>query len=225
MCRKNVEEQGLFCATCFKELRYITVPHCSVCCHPLELSVKESVPCGRCLKDPPSYDQARAFLIYNSASKKLVLRFKNYGATYLVPFFVQKMVQQNQEALEKADLIMPVPLHWRRLIWRGYNQAALLARAMAKKVGKPCLMDVLQKKKHTPSQGKLSLKMRDQNVKGAFFVSSFKKNKIKDKYIILVDDVLSSGATLQACAALLKKKGAKRVDVAVIARAQLKEDL
>ena len=199
---------------------YVSAPYCGVCGVPLEVSPKEITTCGPCLAAPPPFKSTRAVFVYNAPSRRLILRFKDYGATYLGKLFAAWMYQRAQDTLKEADILVPVPLHWKKLIKRGYNQSVLLVKALSRLSDKPFSLTVLAKTKGTPSQGRLSARIRLENIKGAYAVTNARL--LKDKKIVLVDDVMSSGATIKECAQILLKNGAKQVDVIVIARAKLR---
>ena len=170
---------------------------------------------------PPSFSATRSVYVYDDLSKKMILSLKHGSALHLAPFLAQGLWQAGKELVNAADLIVPVPLHWRRLYSRGFNQSALLAQHLHKISHKPVSLNVLKKIRHTPSQGGLSLEERISNVAHCFKVSH--PLKIKDKSIVLVDDVMTTGATLNACANTLLKAGAKEVTVLCVARVKTGE--
>jgi ComF family protein len=129
------------------------------------------------------------------------------------------MARAGHELLAEADLIAPVPLHWRRLFTRRYNQALLLARSVARHGGRPVAPDLLHRPRWTGSQAGLKADERRKNVRRAFEVNARWADKVKDKAVVLVDDVLTTGATADACALALQRAGARHVDVLTLARA------
>jgi ComF family protein len=146
----------------------------------------------------------------------MVLSFKHGNALYIAPFLAQGLLNIGSDLLRTADLILPVPLHWRRLYNRGFNQAAVVAQHLGKISHKPVSVNILKRIQNTPFQGNLSLEERIKNVAHCFKVS--KPQKIKNKSILLVDDVMTTGATLNACAKTLLKVGAKEINVLCVAR-------
>jgi len=148
----------------------------------------------------------------------LVLSFKHGGRTEGLASFAAQMRRAGRDILEGADLIIPVPLHPSRLIRRRYNQAALLGRALAKITPLEFEPDILLRIKKTESQGRFNARQRIENVRGAFKIRARAKDRIQYKHIILVDDVLTTGATLEACSRILKQAGARRVDGLCLAR-------
>lgn len=156
---------------------------------------------------------------YDEASKKLILALKWADRLELSPTFARWLERTGQPLLAEADVIVPVPLHRLRLWRRRYNQAAAVAQALARSSGKAYEPLLLRRLKHTPSQGKmLSAKARRRNVMGAFSVPKYRRGEIKGRTVVLVDDVLTTGATLDACARSLKRAGAARVFALTLAR-------
>ncbi len=155
---------------------------------------------------------------YDEASRGLVLGFKHADRTDGAPAYGAWLARAGAELIAEADLIAPVPLHWMRLFARRYNQAALLARALARRAGRPVAADLLLRRRHTPSQGRLSPAQRRRNVAGAFAVKPSRRPLLEGRRVLLVDDVLTTGATASACARTLRRDGARAVDVLVLAR-------
>ena len=215
VCHDRIETDGV-CPKCFSALEFIGTQKCSVCGKPLDAIVPGMAVCGACIKNPPLFHQAEAVFKYNDTSKKLILPFKHGDHIELADLFVKWMWQNSSELIKRNELLMPVPLHWRRLFKRKYNQSALLAKKLAKKYDKVYDPLTLVRVKSTLSQGHLSPKERQKNIKNAFRVKDPKK--IKGKHILLIDDVFTTGATVDECAKVLLKAGAKSVDVLTIAR-------
>lgn len=204
------------CITCWPTLLRLDCNICTRCGHPFTTQMPEGTCCPSCLADPPAYDRARAALVYNKSSRTLILRFKHADATHAAPALAAMMCQAGQDLLRDADLIVPVPLHWHRLWKRQYNQSALLAKFISKATGVPCDLSSLKRKRQTRPQGGLGRRARKRNVQGAFLIKE--PTMFKGKRIILIDDVLTTGATVQACARCLYAAGAYSVDVLTLAR-------
>jgi len=153
---------------------------------------------------------------YDDSSRQLVLALKHGDRLHLAPPLAQWMRHAGAELLAAADLQLPVPLHWTRLFTRRYNQAALLAQAIAKAGGPPVAADCLIRRRRTPSQGNKNPSARRRNVAGAFAVR--RPDKLRGRRVVLIDDVLTTGATVEECARVLKRAGAARVDVLTLAR-------
>lgn len=220
-CEGMVSESHGFCAACWKGLAFIAAPYCSCCGLPFEYegqSVNEAALCGACLLELPRFKCARAAVVYNAASRGVLLPFKHNDRTDFAPALSRMMIQAGRGMLEECDMLIPVPLHVLRLFSRRYNQAAMLARALAKVFGKPACLDALIRHKPTPSQGHLSREQRYANVKNAFRVRPAFIPALQQKKIVLIDDVLTTGATANACAITLLKAGAAEVQVLTFAR-------
>jgi len=173
--------------------------------------------CGGCAVTPPLYDGGRSVLVYDDASKGIILRFKHGDSTHGAPTFAKWMGTVGQDFIKTSDLIIPVPLHWTRLFMRTYNQAQIIATHLHKLAPHTTLApSLLKRHKRTPPQGHLSKDKRAENVKASFKAPH--PHLIKGKSILLVDDVLTSGTTLDACAKELKKAGAKKVFTLTLAR-------
>lgn len=216
MCGEEVEENGTLCAKCYGHLKFIRKPCCKLCGRPFDFDIVGESLCGSCLKQKPVYEKAHAVLIYNQASKRLILPFKHADRLDLTGVLVKFMIRAWPEMIEKADVIVPVPLHMFRLLRRHYNQAALLAKAVAKQNHKLYCPEVLRRRKKTLSQGHLSPKERHKNVSGAFEVRH--SDRIQGKRILLIDDVYTTGATVNECAKVLLKAGAASVSCLTLAK-------
>jgi ComF family protein len=215
-CGAEVDASGALCATCFGGFTFIAAPMCRVCGVPLEAASDVDLMCGECLRARPDYNQARAVFLYDDASKGLLLRFKHGDRTDAAVHLARWMGRAGGALLESCDLIVPVPLHRWRLLWRGYNQAALLANALGRIARKPAVPDALVRTRATPSQGHMDRNARRRNVGGAFKVH--RPHVVTGKRVLLIDDVLTTGATAEGCTRALLAAGAKTVDVLVLGR-------
>ncbi len=218
LCGGSIAAQQGLCGTCWSELHIPGEPCCAACQRPFGGgSVTEGALCAPCLSEPPKHDGIAAGTLYNPASRKLVLAFKHGRRIAMAPMLARLIAARLPE-LEGDWLIVPVPLHRWRLWHRGYNQAALLARELAKLTGTELLLDGLVRRKATPSLGGLGKKARARTLAGAITVPGAKITRIKGANVLLVDDVLTSGATSDACVKSLKKAGARKVKIACFAR-------
>jgi len=217
-CRTLVAEPGQLCADCWHEIRFIEAPFCSVCGRPFEFDSGPETLCGDCAAREPSFARARAVMVYDDHSRDLVLGFKRGDRLEGAPAFGQWMARSGGHLLEGADFIMPVPLHRRRLFTRRFNQAAVLAHSVGKTAQVQVLSDGLMRTRATPSQAGLSRSGRFRNVRGAFAIRPRHRAAIRDRHIILVDDVMTTGATVDGCARAILRAGAARVSVITLAR-------
>lgn len=222
-CGAATERAHTLCPACFATLHIVTQPACAICGFPFEYEVGAGALCGACLEKTPPYDKGWAVLRYDEAAKSLVSRLKYADKTHLAPYLGRLMAAQGREVLKDAELLVPVPLHWRRMLTRRYNQSLLLAREASKISGIPLLPDALKRLRHTPPQASLNRKERLDNVRGAFMATDKGKTAIAGKTVVLIDDVMTTGATIYACCKTIKRAGAKEVRVLTLAR-RMRED-
>jgi ComF family protein len=213
-----VAAQGTLAPEGWQTLRFISPPFCHTCSYPFDFETENTSQCAACLADPPPFASARAVLAYDDASRDLILKFKHADHLQAVPALIPMLARAGADSLGRADLIVPVPLHRWRLLRRRYNQAALLTWGLARRMGKPCLPDALIRIRATPSQGHMRANDRQKNVKRAFAIHPRHGPAVAGRRILLVDDVFTTGATLQECAKVLLDAGAKEVHVLTIAR-------
>jgi len=210
----------LFCPDCLGKLHYITNPLCPCCGRVYLVATGGDHHCGACLAKPNHFTRARALFLYEEPMKEVIHRFKYQGKTACLPSFAWFAHNLPQLAeLEGADWIMPVPLHKSRLRERGFNQALLLARAFFPK-DRRITTGLLIRSRPTEPQTSFNGGTRRTNLKNAFAV--MKPQYIKGKKILLIDDVFTTGTTVNECARVLKKAGASEVMVLTLAR--VKED-
>ena len=219
-CGTAVGEPGTLCPDCWAEITFLGAPWCRVCGTPFDEGLAgrpdDELICADCLHDPPPYDRARAVVLYDDAARGPILALKHADRTDTAPAFARWMLRAGGDLVREADLIVPVPLHLRRLIKRRYNQSALLARRLGRLSGKPVAVAALKRTRATPSQGGLGRGARKRNVKGAFAV--VRPEMVRGKRVLLIDDVLTTGATVAECARVLKGAGARAVDILTVAR-------
>lgn len=213
-----VARQGLVAPAAWTTLTFLAPPWCAGCGTPFPYDMGVGVVCGACTARPPAYDIARAPLAYDEQSKPLILSLKHAGRLDGVAALSAWMAQCVADIPLDSALIAPVPLHAGRLRKRRFNQSAVLAKGLARHLGRPFDPDILLRKRATPSQAGLSAKARARNVSGAFGVRDTARARVSGADVILVDDVLTTGATVSACARTLKRAGAGRVIVVTAAR-------
>ncbi|MDL1970268.1 MAG: ComF family protein [Candidatus Desulfofervidaceae bacterium] len=217
-CGTPVEASRLFCAECEADLAMVTAPFCQICGCPFTSPQGDEHICGECLQQPPFFKAARSVFIYKEPIKRAIIQFKFLGCTALAELFA-KVIITNLDGFIKQiapDIVIPVPLHLSRLRERGYNQCLLLAKRIARILGIPCKKRTLQKVKPTMSQVGLSLSQRRFNVKGSFTVVD--PDAVQGRRILLIDDVFTTGSTVNECAKVLVKAGADGVWVITLAR-------
>ena len=217
-CGTAVDAAGVLCPDCWSELSFLGEPCCACCGLPFGYFVGEGALCAGCIRNRPLFDRARAALRYDDGSRPMILALKHRDRTETAPVLARWMVRTAGELIAEADCIVPVPLHWTRLFARRFNQSALLAQAIARIGDKRFEPMALRRARRTPSQGRLGRSARLRNVRGAFSVPPGMVLRIRDKRVLLVDDVMTTGATVSACARALRTRGAAAVDVLTLAR-------
>lgn len=219
-CDQWVQKPGQLCADCFRRTGFVSEPCCLRCGVPFPMAALggAGLLCPACTLLPPVFGQARAALRYDPQSRRLILPLKHADRTDLVAALAPQMARAGAKLLDRADLLVPVPLHRRRLFQRRYNQAALLARAVAVLANLPVLPDALVRLRATASLGDKSAEARAAEVQRAFAVRPSRLARIIGARVLLIDDVMTSGATANECAAALLRAGAEAVDVLVAAR-------
>ncbi|HEX6859664.1 MAG TPA: ComF family protein [Caulobacteraceae bacterium] len=204
-------------AEAWAKIAFIDDPVCDGCGSPFEY-VQMGDRCAACMARPRAFSRARAACLYDDASRELVLQMKHADRTDLSGLFASWLSRSARALVEEADAVVPVPLHRMRLLRRRYNQAAEMARPLARAAGLDYLPDALVRKRATASQGGRSAGGRRRNVQGAFAVPENRKVQVAGRRILLIDDVLTTGATAEACARALKAAGAADVTLAVVAK-------
>ena len=200
----------------WSRIAWLDGPVCDGCGAPFEYDL--GVRCAACLARPRAFDRARAACLYDETSREPILKLKHADRTDLAPLMARWLSRAARDLLAEADAIAPVPLHPSRLLSRRYNQAAEIARPLSRLSGVPYLPDALVRRRATDSQGGKSGSGRKRNVAAAFEVPPGRARLVAGKRVLLIDDVLTTGATAEGCARALKAAGAVRVDVAVVAR-------
>jgi ComF family protein len=219
-CDAPVDAPHLMCAACFQGITLLAEPFCRRCGVPFphqEAGGRARL-CPTCQHAPPEFDRARAAFRYDAGSERLILPLKYADRTELAAVLALHMARAGAELLRAADLLVPVPLHRRRLFARRYNQAALLARALARRSGRPAVPDALVRRRATAALGQMSAAERAAEVADAFAVRACREPRVRGRRVLLIDDVLTSGATANACTRALRAAGATAVDVLAAAR-------
>ena len=219
-CDSPVEAPGQFCPGCFGRTTFITAPLCLSCGTPFEAAGQGGLDgiCEGCRAYPPAWGAARAALRYDDQARRILMPFKYGDRVEVAHALAPHMARAGAGLLQEADLLVPVPLHRRRLLSRRYNQSALLAQVLSRLSGRPAVLDGLRRVRPTSSLGHLSGAQRRAELAGAFQVRASRVPILTDARVLLVDDVLTSGATADACARVLLAAGAAQVDVLAAAR-------
>jgi ComF family protein len=218
LCGEGLAAQSGLCAACWSELAIPGEPCCAKCQRPFAQGMEAGSVCAPCLAQPPRHDGIAAGTLYTEASRKLVLAFKHGHRIALAPLLARIMAARLPEAVGEGWSFVPVPLHRWRLWNRGFNQSALLARELVAQRGGTLLVDALERRKATPVLGGLGRAARARALSGAIAVKANRSEAIRGSRIVLVDDVLTSGATTEVCVSALRRAGAERVVVACFAR-------
>lgn len=208
------EEMGL-APEIFNKIHFISDPFCKKCGAPLHC---EKMPCEACHNKSFEFDEGRSVFLYTEDTKELILKFKHGDALFFAPTFATWLKRCASDLIAEAEIIAPIPLHKFRLWKRGYNQSAVLVKGLSRK---NIVLDLLLRNKNTPSQEKKTMEQRYKNLEGVFSINPKHEKLIKNKNILLVDDVLTSGATASLCAEVLKKHGANKVSILTLARVPL----
>ncbi len=214
----NLPAEGIFCSSCLEKIRLITGSLCPICGIPFLNSPAESHICGNCLENRPYYTQARSMASFETIIMDAIHKFK-YGRNITIGNSLGSCMADFSFPdfdYSKYSLLIPVPLHIKRLRERGFNQSLLLAQKLGKKYRLPVSFSLLKRRKFTLTQTGLNKKERGKNIKGAFAVLD--RQKVSGKNIILIDDVYTTGATINECAKVLLKAGAEQVAVLTLAR-------
>ncbi len=215
-CREPVGAEAALCAACWSKLSFIAPPYCERLGTPFAYDPGPGVLSMQAIADPPAYRRARAAVHYDEISRVLIHGLKYSDRLDLAPMLGRWMARAGQALLAEADALFAVPLHWRRQWARRFNQSAALAKVVSQASSVPVADGVLKRVKPTAQQVGLSASERAQNLQGAFAVAD--RSRVAGRRLVLIDDVLTSGATIDACARALNRGGAASVDVLVFAR-------
>ncbi|MFC3753592.1 ComF family protein [Aquamicrobium ahrensii] len=217
-CRRHVSRPGVLCGACWPRLTFLEKPWCPVMGTPFSHDMGEGFLCGEALADPPPFERSRSAVVYSGVACDMVRGLKYHDRTDLAPWMAEWMLRAGSELLAEADIIVPVPLYWRRFFKRKFNQSAELARALAKASGLRFEPAAVTRVRQTLPQVGLERREREDNLRGAFRIPPEGALAIAGRRVLLIDDVYTTGATVRAVTASLKKGGAGAVDVLTFAR-------
>lgn len=219
-CEEIISKDALFCGPCWQKLSFITEPKCKICSYPFEVEISFMQPlCAKCLVKKPAFDKVITLFRYNSTIKKIIGDLKYRDQSFLAKKLAKILFDKIKNEIASHDLIIAVPLHPKRLKKRKFNQAILLAKNLVKfSPNLKFFPDFLFRVKDTKPQAQLRKQQREKNLKRGFLVNKIYQDSLKDKKVLLIDDVMTTGATLENCAKELKRRGAREVVVLVIAK-------
>lgn len=217
-CRRHVTQPGALCGSCWPKLRFLEKPWCEVLGIPFPHDMGAGFLSAEAIADPPPFERARAAVAYAGVARQMVQGLKYADRTDLAPWMARWMLRAGAELVTDADIICPVPLHWRRFVGRRFNQSAELARCISEVSGKLFAPAMVRRVKVTRQQVGLVRREREDNVRGAFAVPPGCEADVMGRRVLVVDDVYTTGATVAAVAKALKRGGAGAVDVVTFAR-------
>lgn len=217
-CRRQVSQPGALCGQCWPKLRFLEQPWCAVMGTPFQHEMGEGFLSAEAIANPPPFARARAAVAYSGVARNMVQSLKYADRTDLAPWMARWMLRAGAELIADADVVVPVPLHWRRFFTRRFNQSAELARAVARLSGKRFEPTAIRRVKVTRQQVGLGVAERQDNVRAAFRVPPEHDITVRGRRVLLVDDVYTTGATVSSVAKALRRGGAAAVDVLTFAR-------
>ena len=217
-CRRQVSQPGALCGSCWPKLRFLEKPWCAVMGTPFSHDMGDGFLSAEAIANPPPFERARAAVAYTGVARRMVQALKYGDRTDLAPWMARWMLRAGAELVAEADVVVPVPLHWRRFFTRRFNQSAELARAIAALSDKPFEPMAVRRVKITRQQVGLGLSERQDNVRAAFKTPPEYDIAVRGRRVLVVDDVYTTGATVFSVTKALKKSGASAVDVLTFAR-------
>lgn len=217
-CRNLVEMPGTLCPGCWPNVRFFERPWCDVMGTPFSHEMGEGALSAEAIADPPPFRRARSAVLYDGVPQRMARSLKFGDRTDLAPWMARWMVRAGSELVAEANAVLPVPLHRYRFLGRRFNQSAELSRAIARQTGLPHLPAALARSRATRPQVGLTANEREANLRGAFYVPVRQREVIRDRRLILVDDVFTTGTTVKVASRALLHAGAATVDILTFAR-------
>ncbi len=217
-CRNPVGDHHALCPHCWGGVAFITAPVCDRLGTPLPYDIGPGAVSPEAIANPPAFDRARAAFRFDDVGRSLIHGLKYGDRLELAPALARWMARAGRDVLDGADALVPVPLHWTRLFRRRFNQSAELARHLSALTGIATEPMLMKRVRRTAHQVGLTRARRIENVTGAFRIAEDRSTLVRGRNLVLVDDVLTTGATLEACARVLRRAGAARIDVLTAAR-------
>ena len=216
-CLTPTETTNKICPTCWNNIDFIVSPYCEIKGTPFPFHIEQGTISASALKQTPHFDKARSVALYEGTMRELIHKLKYKDRHELTNLFVNWMQQAGKDILKKTDLIIPIPLYRSRIWHRRFNQSALLAKRLSKQTNIPYDCTLLIRGKKTKSQVGLTANERYQNLKNAFTIDNTKKEILRNKTILLIDDVITTGATINTASKLLKSTDVDKVYVLSLA--------
>jgi ComF family protein len=217
-CGAPISSEGALCPSCWNGLRLIERPSCDRLAIPFSFDLGAGALSAEAISNPPPFERLRAVALFDGTARQLVHALKYRDHLELVRWMGEWMARAGGDVIADADVIVPVPLHWRRLWRRRFNQSAALAAAIAKQARKPVSLTAMRRVRPTRNQVGLGEKARSDNVRGAFRVEAAGRPEIAGRRVLVVDDVYTTGATIKAVTRAVRRAGASSVDALVFAR-------
>ncbi|MGC8201223.1 ComF family protein [Aliiroseovarius sp. PTFE2010] len=218
-CNEIVAEEGALCGPCRRNAVFLSGLCCDQCAAPLPGDADDAPTlCDQCTSVPRRWDHGRAATLYSGTSRRVILAIKHSGQSDVATALGQWVASACTDLVSDTSVLVPVPLHWLRRLKRGYNQSELIARVAAKQLGVPMVPNLLTRVRHGEMMKDMDRAARASVLEGAFALNPRTKLKLAGRHVILIDDVMTTGATLDACTKVCLENGANRVSVAVVAR-------
>jgi ComF family protein len=216
-CGRQTAEPGALCGFCWNSIKFIEKPFCAIYGTPFSTELGDGMISARAIADPPPYARSRAAVAYQGLALRFVHGLKFQDRQDHARWMAKWMARAAPDLISDADVILPVPLHWQRMVSRRFNQSALLAQKLAQSADKPFAPLALKRIKATVTQRGLTAKERDANVKRAFIVPENQSIHVQGRRVLLIDDVITTGSTVAAATKALLRAGASEVDVLAFA--------